>query len=132
MCSLGHMCKRALLGRCQARRSDDYGNTRNEQMPQITIPLDDDSARRLWELAQQRGESVEQTAQKLLRSTLRLAVLPSRPTNGLPPSDPDGSQMILLLAGTIAWPVVGESVNTTNEEIDRLLAEEAINPHDDA
>lgn len=105
-------------------------------MMQITIPLDDESARRLRELAQQRGESVEQTAQELLRSILPpapdvKAVPTARPEPG-PPDDPDGSQAILRMAGSITWPGVEGPVTTTNEEIDRLLAEEAMNPHEDA
>jgi DNA-binding IclR family transcriptional regulator len=43
-------------------------------MQQITIPLDDQSVARLQELAQQRGETVEQTAQALLRATLRTGI----------------------------------------------------------
>jgi hypothetical protein len=58
-------------------------------MQQITIPLDDQSVARLQELAQRRGETVEQTAQALLRATLP----PTAPTPALfAPDDPDGFQ----------------------------------------
>jgi len=96
-------------------------------MYQITIPLDDDSAERLRELAHRRGESVEQTAQALLLSTL-----PPPVETSLAPDDPDGSRLIMSLLGSIPnWPGVEGPVTTTNEEIDRILADEAMNPHDD-
>lgn len=92
-------------------------------MTQITIPLDDESVARLRDLAQQRGESVEQSAQALLLSTLPQA--PAR----LAPDDPDGSRLILSMLGSIpSWPGIEGAVNTTNEEIDRILASEAMNP----
>jgi hypothetical protein len=103
---------------------------RDEQMIQITIPLDDDSAARLRELAQLRGESVEQTAQALLLATIPPATPTARPAPALPSDDPDGSQLILRMAGSITWPGVEGPVNTTNEEIDRLLGAEAMNPHE--
>ncbi len=96
-------------------------------MQQITIPLDDQSAARLQELARQRGETVEQTAQALLRATLPATV----PTTPFAPDDPDGSKAILALSGTAQYPGIVGKVNTTNEEIDRLIAEEAMNPHAD-
>lgn len=97
-------------------------------MQQITIPLDDQSAERLQEIAHQRGETVEQTAQALLLSTL-----PSQTTTPAPsaPDDPDGSRAIMALAGTVHYPDVTGKVTTTNEEIDRLIADEAMNPHAD-
>ena len=95
-------------------------------MGHITISLDDDSALRLKELARKRGESVEQTAQALLLSSLP----PARPATGLAPDDADGSKALLALAGSLTWPGVEGAVTTTNEEIDRLLAAEAMNPHD--
>ncbi len=89
----------------------------------LTIPLDDESVARLRDLAQQRGESVEQSAQALLLSTLPQA--PAR----LAPDDPDGSRLILSMLGSIpSWPGMEGAVNTTNEEIDRILASEAMNP----
>lgn len=94
-------------------------------MQEITIPLDDQSAARLQELARQRGETVEQTAQALLRANLPL------PTAPFAPDDPDGSKAILALSGTAQYPGIVGKVNTTNEEIDRLIAEEAMNPHED-
>ena len=94
-------------------------------MQEITIPLDDQSAERLKALAKQRGETVEETAQALLRSTL-----PPSPTP-FAPDDPDGSKAILALAGTAHYPGIVGKVNTTNEEIDRLIAVEAMNPHAD-
>lgn len=95
-------------------------------MTQITIPLDDESTARLRELAQQRGESVEQTAQALLLSTL------PQGNTGLAPDDPDGSRLILSMLGSIpAWPGIEGPVNTPNEEIDRILVNEAMNPHDE-
>lgn len=108
---------------------------KDERVIQITIPLDDESARRLRELAHLRGESVEQTAQELLRSSLPPdANVPptAHPTSDLPPEDPDGSQAILRMAGSLTWPGVAGQVTTTNEEIDRILAEEAMTPHDAA
>ncbi len=94
-------------------------------MQEITIPLDDQSAERLQELARQRGETVEQIAQALLRSTLPPSPAP------FAPDDPDGSKAILALSGTAKYPGIVGKVNTTNEEIDRLIAEEAMNPHED-
>jgi len=96
-------------------------------MQEITIPLDDQSAARLQELARQRGETIEQTAQALLRSTLPT----SSPPTPFAPDDPDGSKAILALSGTAKYPGIVGKVNTTNEEIDRLIAEEAMNPHED-
>jgi hypothetical protein len=97
-------------------------------MTQITIPLDDESITRLQELARQRGETVEQTAQALLLSTL-----PASAGAHLAPDDPDGSRLIRSLAGSIPfWPgSEGRVTHTTNEDIDRILAEEAMNPHED-
>lgn len=97
-------------------------------MRQITIPLDDQSAERLQSLAAQRGETVEQTAQALLRATLPPATPPLSP---LAPDDPDGSKAILALSGTVHYPGVVGKVTTTNEEIDQLIAEETMNPHAD-
>ena len=96
-------------------------------MQEITIPLDDQSAARLQELARQRGETVEQTAQALLRSTL------PPPPPPFAPDDPDGSKALLAMAGSFGyWPGhEGEIITTTNEEIDQILAEEAMNPHED-
>ncbi|HEY1389625.1 MAG TPA: hypothetical protein VGF38_13875 [Ktedonobacterales bacterium] len=94
-------------------------------MQEITIPLDDQSAERLKALAKQRGETVEQTAQALLRSTL------PPPPAPFAPDDPDGSKAILALSGTASYPGIVGKVDTTNEEIDRLIAEEAMNPHAD-
>lgn len=92
-------------------------------MTLLTIPLDDESVARLRDLAQQRGESVEQSAQALLLSTLPQA--PAR----LAPDDPDGSRLILSMLGSIpSWPGMEGAVHTTNEEIDRILASEAMNP----
>ena len=48
-------------------------------MTQITMPLDDESVTRLQELARQRGETVEQTAQALLLSTLPPSAAASAP-----------------------------------------------------
>ena len=97
-------------------------------MQEITIPLDDQSAERLKALAKQRGETVEETAQAVLRASLPVTI----PTT-LAPDDPDGIRLIRSLAGSIAyWPGhEGQTTNTTNEEIDRLTAEEAMNPHAD-
>ncbi len=111
-------------------------------MTQITIPLDDESAARLQELARQRGETVEQTAQALLRTILpssssgaasSASVASALGTVQLTPDDPDGTQLIRRLAGSIPfWPgSEGKMTHTTNEEIDRILAEEAMNPHED-
>ena len=108
-------------------------------MIQITIPLDDESAARLQELARQRGETVEQTAQALLRATLpssssgAASSASALGTVQLTPDDPDGTQLIRRLAGSIPfWPgSEGKMTHTTNEEIDRILAEEAMNPHED-
>lgn len=98
-------------------------------MQQITIPLDDQSAERLHALAAQRGETVEQTAQALLRA----AFPPPTPALArFSPDDPDGSKAILALSGTAHYPGVTDKVTTTNEEIDQLIAEEALNPHADA
>jgi hypothetical protein len=110
-------------------------------MRQITIPLDDQSAERLRALAQQRGETPEQTAQALLLSTLPTSSpaapppSPKAPTlrTRLAPDDPDGTRLIRSLAGSIpAWPgQEGQVAHTTNEDIDRILADEAMNPHAD-
>jgi len=96
-------------------------------MQEITIPLDDQSAERLKALAKQRGETVEETAQALLRATLPAAVS----TTPFASDDPDGSKAILALSGTAQYPGIVGKVNTTNEEIDRLIAEEAMNSHKD-
>lgn len=96
-------------------------------MASITISLDDDEVARLLPLAQQRGETIEQTAHALLRSTL-----PASEQTELSPDDPDGTQLLLSLLGSIPnWPGVEGPTETTNEEIDRIIAEEAMNPHDD-
>ena len=97
-------------------------------MQEITIPLDDQSAERLKALAKQRGETVEETAQAVLRANLPVTI----PTT-LALDDPDGIRLIRSLAGSIAyWPGhEGKTTNTPNEEIDRLIAEEAMNPHAD-
>jgi hypothetical protein len=98
-------------------------------MTQITIPLDDESVMRLQELARQRGETVEQTAQALLLSTLPAS---TGTATHFAPDDPDGSRAILAMSGTVHYPGVTGKVTTTNEEIDRLIAEEAMNPHEDS
>ena len=104
---------------------------------QITILLDDEAAARLREVARQRGEAVERTAQALLLSALSSS-LPSSVSASfafapiaahLAPDDPDGSKAIKAMLGTVHYPGVTGKVNTTNEEIDRLIAEEAMNPH---
>ena len=103
-------------------------------MTQITIPLDDESVMRIQELARQRGETVEQTAQALLLSTLPASAEATAAIAAhLTPDDPDGSRLIRSLAGSIPfWPgSEGKVTHTTNEEIDRILAEEAMNPHED-
>ncbi len=101
-------------------------------MTQITIPLDDESVARLRELARQRDETMEQTAQALLLSILPSSAETTAPIGAhLAPDDPDGSKAILAMSGTIRYPGVTGQVNTTNEEIDRLIAEEAMNPHED-
>ena len=101
-------------------------------MTQITIPLDDESVMRLQELARQRGETVEQTAQALLLSTLPASAEATAAIAAhLAPDDPDGSRAILAMSGTVHYPGVTGKVTTTNEEIDRLIAEEAVNPHED-
>ena len=102
-------------------------------MTQITIPLDDESAARLQELARQRGETLEQTAQALLRATLpSVAYAAAAGAAQLAPDDPDGSRLIRSLAGSIPfWPgSEGRRTHTANEEIDRILADEAMNPHE--
>ena len=104
---------------------------------QITILLDDEAAARLREVARQRGESVERTAQALLLSALSSSLSSSVSASSavaliaahLDPDDPDGSKAITALLGTVHYPGVTGKVNTTNEEIDRLIAEEAMNPH---
>ena len=98
-------------------------------MREITIPLDDQSAARLEELARQRGQTLEQTAHALLLGTLPAA---SAPAFGLAPDDPDGSRLIRSLAGSIPfWPGSGRmGTQTTNEDIDGILADEAMNPHE--
>src|SRR5260221_12958480 len=101
-------------------------------MRQITIPLDDQSAERLQALAHQRGETVEQTAQALLRATLPSAA-PASTAAETPfaPDDPDGSKAILALSRTVHYPGVTGKVTTSNEEIDQRIADEAMNPHAD-
>lgn len=101
-------------------------------------PLDDQSVERLQEIAHQRGETVEQTAQALLLSTLptpspAAPTIPPTPRTRLAPDDPDGTRLIRSLAGSIpSWPGhEGQVTHTTNEDIDRLLADEAMNPHAD-
>lgn len=96
-------------------------------MTQITIALDDDVAARLRSLAQQRGETVEQTVRALLTATLPSAMSEFR----VDTDDPDGSKLILGMSGSLLWPDAEGTVNTSNEEIDRIVAEEAMNPHDD-
>lgn len=95
-------------------------------MVQLTISLDEETLARLRELAQQRGESLEETAKALIKATLP----PETPL--LSPHDPTGFEPLMSLAGSLIWPgTEGMVVNTTNEEIDRILAEEAMNPHED-
>jgi len=67
--------------------------------------------------------------QALLRSMLPV----SPPPTPFAPDDPDGSNALLAMAGSISsWPDhEGQATNITNEQIDRLIAEEAMNPHDD-
>jgi hypothetical protein len=96
-------------------------------MTQITIALDDEVAAQLRALAQQRGESVEQTVRELLTSTLP----PAMPAPRIGSDDPDGSRLLLSMSGSLMWPGVEGTVDTPNEEIDRIVAEEALNPHDD-
>lgn len=96
-------------------------------MTRITIALDDDVAARLRAMAQQRGESLEQTVRALLTSTLP----PATPVLRVGSDDPDGSRLILGMSGALMWPGIEGTVNTSNEEIDRIVAEEAMNPHDD-
>jgi hypothetical protein len=108
---------------------------RDKHMEQITIPLDDVSATRLRALANARGESVEQTAQALLLSTLPPVTPTSPPASGMPglsPDDPDGSRLLLSLAGSLTWPGSTGTVHITNEEIDCLLAEAVMHPQEDA
>lgn len=102
-------------------------------MTQITISLDDESVQQLQNLARRRGDTIEQTAQSLVSSALPL----SSPTAlssvmaSLSPDDPDGSKAIKTMAGTVHYPSVTGKVRTTNEEIDRRIAEEAMNSHDE-
>ena len=96
-------------------------------MAQITIALDDEVAARLRALAQQRGGSVEQTVRELLTSTLP----PAMPVSRLGSDDPDGSRLLLGMSGSLMWPGGEGTVETPNEEIDRIVAEEAMNSHDD-
>ena len=101
-------------------------------MTQITIPLDDESVMRIQELARQRGETVEQTAQALLLSTLPASAEATAAIAAhLAPDDPDGSRAILAMSRTAHYPGITGKVTTTNEEIGRLIAEEAMNPHED-
>ena len=98
-----------------------------------------DAATRLRAVARLRGETLERTAQALLLSALAsLASAPSAPSaSAVAPiaahlDDLDGSKAIEALLGTVHYPGVTGRVNTANEEIDRLIGEEAMNPHEDA
>lgn len=96
-------------------------------MPEITITLSDEVLARLREVAEQRGESPEQTVEALIESTL-----PQEPLRFVDADDPKGFKRMLSHFGSLTWPgTEGTIVNTTNEEIDRILAEEYMNPHDD-
>lgn len=93
-------------------------------MTELTISLDEETVSRLREIAQQRGESVEQAVKDLITSNLP----PETPR--LSPDDPKGFKRLMSMSGSLTWPE-GMGPVGTNEEIDRILAEEAMNPHDD-
>lgn len=124
----------------KARRREQYNAmTQSQPQRQITLLLDDDAATRLRAVARLRGETLERTAQALLLSALAsLASAPSAPSaSAVAPiaahlDDLDGSKAIEALLGTVHYPGVTGRVNTANEEIDRLIGEEAMNPHEDA
>lgn len=104
----------------------------------ITFPMHVTSLSALQALAHQRGESVEQTAQYLLESSVAaLAPTPAPGPAGTPPfilspDDPNGAKAVEALLGSIPhWPGMEGPADTTNEDIDRLIGEEAMNPHDD-
>ena len=104
-------------------------------MTPITIALDDDSAAQLRELARQRSETVEQTAQALLLSALSSpASASSAAAPGAAqrtPEDFDGAKAVAALLGSIPhWPGIEEPTNTTNEDIGRLIGDEVMNPHE--
>ena len=88
-------------------------------MAELTISLDEETVSRLREIAQQRGESPEQVlaswAEELAQSSASASHKQKRYST--------------LNIGGILTDV--EPLTDGNEEIDRLIAEEAINPHDD-
>lgn len=92
-------------------------------MAELTIALSDEVAARLRSFAAQLGETPEEVAKSFIEASL------PPPSLQLAPDDPDGTKMALSLIGALSG--LGIQPFNTNEEIDRVLAEEAANPHED-
>ncbi len=90
-------------------------------MQHLTIALNDDQIEHLRELARQRGETPEQAAASLLGILLPTSA-PARET-----AAPTLSSA-LDLSGLVDDATI---VPLSSEDMDRLLAAEALNPHDD-
>lgn len=88
-------------------------------MTSVTIALDDEQAKRLQHFAQEHGQTLEQAIQSLLDSAL--------PGDLRQPSSPTFAST-LALAGIINDPSIAP---LTAREIDEILADEAVNPHDE-
>lgn len=86
-------------------------------MANITIPLSDSQRTRLEQIAHQRGQTPEEIVASWVDAML-------------PPTQPSASAQRRSTLDIIgSWTDVEPF--GSNDEIDRVLAEEAINPHDD-
>ena len=90
-------------------------------MTSITIALDDEQAERLQRFTEERGQTLEQAVQSLLDRALPETA--GKPTNPSPLFT-----STLDLAGIIDDPSVAP---LTAREIDEILADESLNPHDE-
>lgn len=94
-------------------------------MPEITITLDEETAVRLRELAQQCGQTPEEAATALIAATL-----PSLPRMEATASW-SGEQKEYSTLDIVGILTDVEPIRGGNQEIDRILAKEYANPHDD-
>lgn len=93
------------------------------QMIELTISLDEVTTARLREMAQRLYASPEDLAAKWITF-----VMAPRP---LPLALREVEDNLRALDAIGQWGQGQPVVNTTNEEIDRILAEESVNPHDE-
>lgn len=95
----------------------------SSHMSNLRISLDEETTARLREMAERLYESPEDLAAKWLAF-----VMAPRP---LPQTFRDLEDTLRALSVIGSWGQGEPMVNTTNEEIDRIIAEEAVNPHED-